>query len=85
MGDSFSLTEFLVCCVLLLALALYICCRWCAKLERENRVLRYFFEQRTQMDTECRRAYQAMSVEAARAKAQTTATTKSKTRPSSMV
>lgn len=85
MEGSGSLTEFLVCCILLLALTLYICCRWCAKLERENRVLRYFFEQQALMDAECRRAYQAMSVEAARAKAQATATTRSKIRLSSMV
>lgn len=65
MEGSGSLTEFLLCCILLLALALYVSCCRCAKLERENRVLRYFFEQQTQMDAECRRAYQAMRYETA--------------------
>lgn len=85
MEGNGSLTEFLVYCVLLLALALYISYRRCVKLKRENRILRWFFEQQTQMDTECRRAYQAMSVEAARAKAQATMMAKSKMRLSSMV
>lgn len=85
MGDSVSLIGFLVCCILILGLALYVKCRRCAKLEKENRIFRWFFEQQMQMDDGYRKTYQAMSVEATRAKTQSTVVPNAKFKLSSIL
>lgn len=61
------LAAFFLCCTLLLGLALYCTGIHCVRLEKENRILRWFFEQQEHMEADYRKALQAMLREAARA------------------
>ena len=61
------LAAFFLCCTLLLSLALYCTSIRCMRLEKENRILRWFFEQQEHMEADYCEALQAMLREAARA------------------